>query len=68
MGLLVEVKNKRVSAILSVTEKSFKVLDCTNSANCRVLGISCSASCPLIADAKRFVRGWRTRHRVEVLS
>ncbi len=69
--ILVEVRNRRVSAIIAVSDGDCEVLECENKQTCKIAGIAsnrCPAYCPLVVDAKRFARGQSTRYRVDVLS
>ncbi len=68
---VLQVKNKRHIVAVYVDGTSIEVIDCTNATNCRIQGVRgarCPSYCPFIADAKRYVRGLRTKYRVEVLN
>ncbi len=68
--LVVEVKNKRSSALIALNQNKYDVIDCSNKTNCKMqgLGFKCPAYCPYIVEAKKFFRGFKTNFRVEVLS
>ncbi len=68
---ILEVKNKRNSAIIYVKDQNIEVLECTNSTSCRIQGVKdsgCPKYCPFIVDAKKYLYGMRTKNRVEVLN
>lgn len=68
---ILEVKNKRSSAVLYVGDEEIEVLECTNSTSCRIQGVKglvCPQYCPFIADAKKFLKGMKTKHAVEILN
>ncbi len=68
---ILEVKNKRSSAIIYINGQEVEVLECTNSTSCRIQGVkglSCPQYCPFIVDAKKFVHGMKTKNKVEVLN
>ncbi|MCS7121456.1 MAG: hypothetical protein NZ895_02510 [Archaeoglobaceae archaeon] len=66
--MLLEIKSKRLTAIVSVSNK-VRVLQCTNFSNCRIQGfLNCPPHCPVVLDAKKFIRGFKTKNTVEILS
>lgn len=68
---ILEVKNKRSSAVLYFSDGEIEVLECTNTTSCRIQGVKglgCPHYCPLIVDAKRFLKGMETKHAVEILN
>lgn len=68
---ILQVKNRRHTAVIYVNGSKIEVVDCSNSTNCRIQGVKgggCPSYCPFVVDAKRYVQGLRTKYRVEVLN
>ncbi|WP_290597740.1 MULTISPECIES: hypothetical protein [unclassified Archaeoglobus] len=68
---ILEVKNKRNSAIIYIRDQNIEVLECSNSVSCRIQGVKglgCPQYCPFIVDAKKYLHGMKTKNKVEVLN